>query len=548
MKTSQSKPIKEGFSNTVIATILLLTLFNSQTLDLSIRQKMWENNYQILTSKDTKYGNILLLKRDNQYSIYENGALTFTTQNTEHAEYLTHLALLSNPKIQNVLIITGGPLVIQEVLRYPNVRSILYTDLDPGLVDIYKQIPAGAAVFQNKKVTIINTDARRYVNSTIKDKFDAVILSAPAPTTLFFSRYFTQEFFLSLNNILSANGILSLSFPSSDVYLTNELIKINASIYSALRNSFPSTYIFPGNTAYAVSYCNSKTPQPGIKQYLINLKLLKPKPSTLNRHNLPFKFDKYKLQYWHSTLTRRDEHSINTDSHPVTYTAMIALWLKSTTPEFNTYTVTAAHNQLTRILKIIIPVISVILILVLVTRNPNGLQLGTVFLYGGLSMCAEILLLLNFQVIYGYLYEQISLLISAFMIGLCIGSILAEKMLNTKTFTGEKLLRYLTNSTIFLYLTAFILGIIFVNYSIAGTLFFISMLLISLPVGAIYTTSLHFTKNAGILYFFDLLGAGIASLSVTLYFIPEFGISLTFILTIIVLAVLAAIINMIKLD
>jgi len=163
-------------------------------------------------------------------------------------------------------------------------------------------------------------------------------------------------------------------------------------------------------------------------------------------------------------------------------------------------------------------------------------------------MCAEILLLLNFQVIYGYLYEQISLLISAFMIGLCIGSILAEKMLNTKTFTGEKLLRYLTNSTIFLYLTAFILGIIFVNYSIAGTLFFISMLLISLPVGAIYTTSLHFTKNAGILYFFDLLGAGIASLSVTLYFIPEFGISLTFILTIIVLAVLAAIINMIKLD
>lgn len=153
-------------------------------------------------AKTAAYGDVLVLDD--------------TIQSAEVDEYLYHEALvqpamMTHPDPQRVLIIGGGEgATPREVLKHPNVKSLVMVDLDRELVEFCQQkLPSWhQGAFSDSRLELLHTDGRAYLAQQ-EAQFDVIILDitdaleeGPAIAL------YTKQFYSLCQQRLSESGVM----------------------------------------------------------------------------------------------------------------------------------------------------------------------------------------------------------------------------------------------------------------------------------------------------------------------------------------------------
>ena len=395
-------------------------VFFGTRFDLISQGWGWQG-YRLVASKDTIYGNISVITEGPQVSFLENGVWAFTSPDPQTAEEAIHFALLEHPQPRELLLIGGGiGGLISEALKHPSLRHVDYVELDPNLVSMGRAYlpPQATLSLADPRVEIITLDGRRFVRQ-VRRHYDVVILHLPDPTTAQLNRYYTEEFFAEVAAILHERGVFSLSVQSSENVIGHTLAQFLSSLYWTVQEAFPEVVVLPGPEArfLGARTKGTLTSDPGIlvrraRQRALNV-------AYVRDYYLFSNLSAERVRYLQSMLEQGKGAGINKDLRPICYFYDIVLWSAQYSPFLKDLFL---HLQGLRVEWIFLLIAAITLILLWQgRRSPSPPLLWAVALTGFSQIALEVILILTFQIIYGYLYYTIGLIITAYMIGLALG-------------------------------------------------------------------------------------------------------------------------------
>lgn len=262
--------------------VLFIGLLQGNDLRLYAEQRLYKD--PIIFSTTTPYQHILITERqDGSIYMYLNGNLQFaSTDEYIYHEMLVHPIFALPGRKQKVLILGGGDgLAAREVLKYPEVESVLLVDLDEQMVELAKTYPKLTALNQNSlnqkrlitkppqglsglekqdfysespgfftnqqfvksaELKVMTIDAFKFVQQ-FSQKFDKIILDFPDPNSLELSKLYTVEFYSQLKKLLAFDGLL-IQQSSSPSLAKEAFLVIGRSIDAAGFSALPMhTYV-----------------------------------------------------------------------------------------------------------------------------------------------------------------------------------------------------------------------------------------------------------------------------------------------------------------
>jgi spermidine synthase len=397
-----------------------LVFFGAQ-LDLISQGWGWQG-YRVIASEDTIYGNITVIADGPQVSFFENGVWAFTYPDPQTAEEAVHFALLEHPSPRDLLLIGGGVGgLINEALKHPSLRHLDYVELDPTVVSLGRKFlpPEATLALADPRVEITPLDGRRFVQHA-RSRYDLVILHLPDPTTAQLNRCYTREFFTEVAAILRDRGIFYLSVQSSENIIGQTLAQFLSSLYKTMKEVFPQVVVLPGPSArfLGARTKGTLTTDPAIlirqaaKRHL--------RVDYIRDYYLLSNLSAERVSYLQSILDQGKGVGINTDLRPICYFYDIVLWSAQYSPFLKDLFL---HLQHLRVAWIFLLIAAITLILLWrASKSSSPPLLWAVAVTGFSQIALEIVLILAFQIIYGYLYYSIGMIITAFMIGLALGS------------------------------------------------------------------------------------------------------------------------------
>jgi spermidine synthase len=478
--------------------IVCVFLIYGLNLDRIIKKPLFPNQ-ELIYLRDTPYGNLAITKSAEQLNFYENTSLLFATNDITASEEDVHYAMIQHPDPENILLISGGISgTIPEILKY-EVKEIDYVEINPWIIRLGK---AWADVPDMEQVNVIIKDPRIYLKENQK-KYDVILMNLPEPKTAQLNRYYTLEFFTMLKHHMLPGSILSLSLPSTLNYLSDEANQLNSVIYNTLKKVFNTVLIIPGNRNYLiVSDIPTSIDIPGLIQEK-NIKNVYVNQYYLDAVSLKERSDLIMQQL-------DPEASVNMDFKPVCYFEHLKYWMS----QYN--------------INYWIPLVFILIIFLLSMIWLKPLLLG-IYTGGFAGSSIELLLIMTFQILYGYVYYYTGIIITVFMSGLALGALYREKIMNT-SIRGFMMLQLV----IVLYVLLLPLMIILLNKMILPgillhSVFIFLTLIISIVTGMQFSLGSSILKEqmqsrAANLYSADLLGSAFGALLFSVFMMPVLGI------------------------
>ncbi|NQT23265.1 MAG: hypothetical protein HQ579_07525, partial [Candidatus Omnitrophica bacterium] len=235
----------------LMALFVLFSLVGGiKKIDQKALELRW-TGADLIKSKDSIYGNVVLAKISDEFVFFSNGLYTIGAPDRVTAEDVVHFPMLMHPDPKHILLIGGGEgEALSEILKYRGTK-VTYVELDPLPIKFAKQYLKKQPwyEFDNPRVAVKNTDARHFIQATDL-RFDVVIINLPNPYTAQINRFYTLEFFRTLRNVLNEKGIVSFTVLSSQNYISHELGDYLRSLYNTLKANFKDVKIIPGDSAH----------------------------------------------------------------------------------------------------------------------------------------------------------------------------------------------------------------------------------------------------------------------------------------------------------
>jgi spermidine synthase len=228
------------------AVFFFVTGCNQKIESLS-RAWQWQG-FEVVDSRDSVYGNLTVLERRGERSLFENGLLSGTTHDALTSEESVQYALLAHLDPGRVLVVGGGPAgMVREVLKHPGT-TLDYVERDPLIIRLLLDFfPGISRDLGNSRVHYVFEDGRRFIR--LKEaSYDVMIVAIPDPQTLLSNRYYTKEFFAQAARALLPGGILSLRVSGSENYVNQEGRAFLSSVYRTLKSVFAEVRVLPGSS------------------------------------------------------------------------------------------------------------------------------------------------------------------------------------------------------------------------------------------------------------------------------------------------------------
>lgn len=535
--------------HTVFISLLLvlaaLCFFNTTPLETLSSRLQWGDD--LIISIHSVYGNIVVLERDDQYSFYENGVLMYTTRDTELNEELIHYPMLEHPNPKKILLIGGGAGgALKEILKHP-VDKVTYVELDPKIIEVSrKYLPReDLEALDDPRVDVVMADGRFFIKECM-ERYDVVIVNLPEPSTAQLNRFYTREFFTESREVLNEKGIISIGIPSSESYVGEGKRVLGSSIYKTMKSVYPELILIPGERSFllASETRDLLTYNPKILNKRFMDRGLETKH--LDKSLIRYKLSMDRVDYILSSLN--EDASINTDLKPIGYYYGIMLWGSLINPGFMNH-----QNFISEIkfydtkflflkqkfscsLKVFISIPVIILIFLFWRSRRYSVIPPAVFIIGFTGMVCEVVALIAFQVLYGFLYYKIAVIIAAFMAGLALGGSFMNRIMKDKgkkLFTGIMFLL-----AVYLLLLPVLFTEIFSHTKVlSAEIFPVLMVAAGFLVGLefplaskLYMKDRGVAQTAGAIYASDLLGACLGAILSSIILIPLIGIINTCIL------------------
>ena len=540
----------------LLICVLAFPLGGIDALHTNSVKAQWRH-YDVLDSRNSIYGNVTVLQRLEQLNIMANGVPVSTIPIPDIAfiEEFVHLALLSQPDPQKVLLVGGGiGGVLKEILKHP-IQKVNYAELDPLIIRSAQQLaPSFTASNLNDPRVHIHYADGRYLIRTSDERYDVIFINLPDPSTLEINRFYTLEFYRMSKERLKSDGILCFLIPGSMTYLSRELVALNATILQTAKHVFPYLSIIPGETNLVLASSDESVIQNSADILIQRMRERSLQTRLLSDFHIRYKFDQKRRNWYDNEIRKAGEMLLNRDFHPSALYYDLVFWNSIHSPA-----IAGLFRQLKclRFSYVVISTAMLFGILLLLQRYRLAWQKSFIMLpiiaTGFAGMGVDIVLVLAFQSLYGYIYHWIGLLIAAFMVGLTLGGMWMTRRLNVvqqedlnddyKIFLKLELCIVLYTMVLIsvLYLLNRLQEYAFVFATAQYILLFLNSLC-GFFVGAEFPLAskiylkytYNYTETAGKLYAADLIGSWIGALFVTIIFIPLFGIFNTCLLILII--------------
>ena len=195
----------------------ILGFFSGSLIESFLEKKQYGDR-EILYRSQSPYQRFSFLedKESGKISLYINGQRQFESGEWDavYHETFVHpaMALKQSAKDLNILILGGGDgLALREILKYENVSKATLVDIDSALVLAAKNLGAvrklNSNAFYDPRVKIVFNDAFKFVEGE-NDLYNIIFIDFPDPTDDGLARLYSKEFYLTLKNVLRANGIV----------------------------------------------------------------------------------------------------------------------------------------------------------------------------------------------------------------------------------------------------------------------------------------------------------------------------------------------------
>jgi spermidine synthase len=527
------------------AFVLFIFPFAAPRLETSSLARLWRG-LDLVAACNSVYGNLAIVQTGASRSLFENGLFLFTAPDEEAAEEAVHYALLEHPSPRSLLLIGGGANgSLAQALRYSSLDRIDYVELDPRILDLARQyFPKQWNTAQaDPRVHVHSTDGRLFLKTTDR-RFDVILVNLPDPQTAQLNRFYTVEFFREAAQKLTPSGILSFQLKGSENYISPELAELLRCINRTLRAVFPAVAAIPGNTVhfFAAGRTGILTSDPQVLISRLESRHLH--TTYVREYYIPFRMMPDRMVDLDVQIKPRDGTLINRDFMPVAYYFDAVLW----STRFN-----RASGRLFRLIAGIkfesLAGGAGLLLLALAVwlgrrgqRHPAASAGFCVAAMGFTLIGLEILLLLAFQAIYGYVYRQLSIVIAGFMAGMAVGSWLGLRRISRSSAASleETDMGLLAGLEILAALAGLVMYWLFTlldQVNSPGGLFVVSQFLFPVlallcgllggyqfPLASrIFFAGPKREGRQGTPYALDLAGACLGAIVLSAYLIPVFG-------------------------
>jgi len=479
--------------------LIFMSLLFFTDLD-SYTGKLFYPGQHLIFHQNTPYGKLAVTMNARQLNYFENGLLLFSSNNEIVNEESVHFAMIQHPSPKNVLLISGGISgTINEILKYHPLR-IDYVELDPGLIRLGQKY---SKILSNERIHVINGDARRFIRQTL-EKYDVVLVNLPEPSTLLINRFYSTEFLTELRKVLNPGAVLCESLPTTSDYVSKSAARTNSTLVRTMKSHFRNVLVLPGQKNYFVASDSSLTRD-------ITELITKRGISTLyvNSYYLDEEALKERSDYIQRNLDTKAE--VNSDFRPVAFFQQIHYW--TTMFDWNALAVG------------LLAIFVILLVIFSLNRISAGLFTG-----GFTASSLELLIVISFQVIYGYVFLATGIIIAVFMTGLFLGAQLFHRII---PFPDPK--RYIH---IQICVALFSLGFPFIILGmnlpgipviIVQIIFILLTLLLSFITGLEFSAASvlggkEVTQRMSLNYSADLFGSAIGAIVTTLLLLPFLGL------------------------
>lgn len=510
-----------GRSMVLIAAVLFVLCVNF-SIEPLVNKFQWKR-YEFIKQKETRNATLSLVEMGSIKNVFSDGVIQASFPNPESYESVAHWPLLATPVVGRILVLGDWSLgALKEVLKH-SPASIDYVVLDNSFIELVKPYLAKEDILAltDKRVNIRYGDMRLFIAKQ-KSKYDAVIINIQEVTNLKVNRFFTREFYLYVKSILEPNGILAVTAASSENYLSIQTRMFNASVYKTLKAVFENNIeIVPADNI--TFFCGLAKIDMSLDTILARFN----KRKISNKYFIPsyieHKLDVNRRVELKRILEETFVAQINMDFKPVAYYYFANFWL----------------NKFTSPLEYFFGFSLLVIMVVLILRKRGSLadfirqkELVVIFTIGFCGILLEMILLLGFQILSGYVYWQMGILFASFMLGAFLGAYMGNhcKQLSMQrkrlflmgacfliiilSVCMRYLLLYFTYTHVWQNLIIVFALLVFIGV-ITGASFVIAGLLI---------TEENIMLKAGSLYAADLWGAALAAFLSTNFVIPMLGI------------------------
>lgn len=529
------------------AAIMLPALRSSALDRISHR---WQWGPGLVAVRDTPHNNLALLESENQFSLFGNGLWFFSIPDPQTTEYAVHLAMLQHANPRRVLLIGGGNAALAaEILKHPQVTQLDVVEPDPAILDLLAaHLPENAtAPMRDPRVCCRRQDARLFVSQT-DGTYDVVLSTLGDPLNAELNRYYTVEYFRKIKTRLNPGGIFSFAVSAADI-LGPVQLRFLRSLLDTARHEFPQVMLLLIESARFLASTGSAplTTDPSVLQARIlerNLDLQYVREYYLFDHLNPMR-----LSHLEKLLAQSPSQRLNKDFAPLCYFNNLLLWVQQLNPGMAKSLAALAEISRRRLW---IALTGLLLLVAVVCRRGylggSAPVLLSVSAMGGTQLSFEIILLLSFQILTGFVYQQLALIVTFFMVGVVVGAgvepWLTVRRCNRRSWlvtVQVAFAAYLAAvhqtlmgmhgsnfGAMHLTLTSIVFPVMAGVGGLLGGLHFALAAKLSAPSVAASAGA------AGRLYAVDLLGAVVGALATSLYLIPAYGVATTlFVLTLV---------------
>ncbi len=446
---------------------------------------------ELIHYQETRYGRIAVHKDQEQYTLFEDGAPSISSQNLSLSEEIIHYPLAGLDSPDHVLLISAQGGVMAELKKY-HLKTVDYIELNAAVTDVQFRFKM---IEDIPGLQVIHVDGRAFLSQT-DSIYDAIIVNLPEPGTFQINRFYTDRFFELARKHLSEGGVLSFSMQGYDNYLAEPQRQKLSSLYNTVKAHFKHVQLLPGQKVFFL--CSDRP-------------LIKDIPAALEQKDIN---TAYISGFFYGNLTdqridylnqRLDSATpVNTDTTPHLMRLMFSQWF--------------AKFQTSPLVFFLALAVLAIGYLFKISKEEYVL-----FSTGCMTMGSEILVIFAFQIFFGYIYLQIGIIITVFLAGLLPGAWLAQKLQRPR-----RRILVLTDGLLIILLAVFILAIVAFADRLPVAFYLIFGFLVSMACGFQFPVALSLkgSDNAAATRTFsaDLIGAAGGTLLTSVVLIPYAGI------------------------
>ncbi len=486
-----------------IPALLLVPLSASPLNRLSLGW-LWRG-FQLVAVRNSVFGNLAVIQSEDSRSVYESGLVSMTVPDPEAAEEAVHYALLEHPRPESLLLIGGGLNgSLEQALRHPTLRRADYVELDPAVFALAERyFPAEwAAARADPRARLHLVDGRLYLKA-VDARYDVIIVNLPDPRTAQLNRFYTVEFFREAARKLAPGGLISLRLTGSENYLGDERAALLACIRKTLGQVFPEVVAIPGSTVRLMAAVRRGTLTADPRVLVSRLAARNLRTVYVREYYIPFRMAPDRMTELERRIKPQPSTPVNRDFAPIACHLDLAAWVSQFHPGFGVALYWTAGA-------VLVP-----LLLLLPARRYGGAAGACVAAMGFTQIGLEMILLLGFQAVHGYVYQEISLIVAGFMAGMALGSWLALKSSASFSLRSLQLVAAASGLVVF--------GLL----SVSHLLYPLTALACGFMGGYQFVVAGRSspTANAGALYALDLAGSCVAAVLFGVAFIPVLGFS-----------------------